>query len=172
MPRDGTATRSAIVDAALALLRDGGLSALSMERVANRAAVAKGLVLYHYRTRAGLVELCGQRLEEERAARLRVAGQGSGIAAVDAQWDELVRQQEDGTARAWLSLAAAGAVTTPASEELVAQANRALLDGCAAALAAGGDHAAVREAYEALSLALLRVADALDRPLAGRPRKA
>ena len=160
MPRDGTATRSAIVDAALALLRDGGLPGLSVERVATRADVAKGLVLYHYGTRAGLVELCGRRLEEERAARLRAAGEGKGIAAVDALWDELVRQQEDGTTRAWLSLAAAGAVKTPAGEELVAQAKRALLDGCAAALAAGGDRAAVREAYEALALALLRMDEA------------
>lgn len=160
MPRDGTKTRSAIVEAALALLRAGGLSALSVERIANGATVAKGLVLYHYGSRAGLVELCGQRLEEERAARLRAAGQGKGIAAIDALWEELVRQQEDGTARAWLSLASAGAVTTPAGEDLVVQARRTLLDGCAAALAAGGDRAAVREAYEALALALLRMDDA------------
>jgi AcrR family transcriptional regulator len=162
MPRDGTKTRSAIVQAALALLRAGGLSALSVERIAMGAAVAKGLVLYHYGSRAGLVELCGQRLDEERAARMRAAGQGKGIAAVDALWDELVRQHEDGTARAWLSLAAAGVVQGAPEDDLIAQARRALLEGCAAARAAGGERAAVREAYEALALALLRMDESLD----------
>jgi AcrR family transcriptional regulator len=156
VPRDGTPTRNAIVDAALALLREGGLPALSVERVAARADVAKGLVLYHYGSRRRLVELCAERLDRERGARLAAAGAGPpSIASVDALWDELVRQQDDGTARAWLSLVAAGAVTAGADEDLVAQARRTLLDGCAAALAAGAERAALREAYEALTLALL-----------------
>ena len=159
MPRDGTNTRNAIVNGALALLRDGGLSRLSVEGVAARADVAKGLVLYHYKSRAQLVELCGRRLEEDRADRLQAAGRGQGIAAVDAVWEELLRQQDDGTARAWLSLAAVGAVAPGVSADPVAQAQRTLLDGCAAALATGADRAIVREAYEALALALLRMAD-------------
>jgi hypothetical protein len=46
-----------------------------------------------------------------------------------------------------------------AGSDVIAQATRALLDGCAAALAAGSDRAALREAYEALSLALMRLED-------------
>lgn len=158
MPRDGTKTRSAIVDAALALLRDGGLPGLSMEGVAARAQVAKGLVLYHYGSRAKLVRLCGSKVADERARRLQAAAAGlKGVAAIDAVWSELVRQQADGTARAWLSLAAAGAVTPVSDEDVVAQAKRMLHDGCAGALAAGGDAGGVREAYDALSLALLRM---------------
>jgi AcrR family transcriptional regulator len=159
MPRDGTATRSAIVEAALGLLREGGLPAFSVERVANRANVAKGLVLYHYGSRARLIEICGKRLEADRATRLRGAAKGGGIAAVDAVWDELARQHDDGTARGWLSLAAVSAVAPTGDEDVIAQARRAMLDGCAAALAAGGDRTTVREAYEALALALLRMED-------------
>jgi AcrR family transcriptional regulator len=156
VPRDGTRTRNAIIDGALALLREGGLPALSVERVAARAKVAKGLVLYHYGSRARLVQLCGERVDQDRAARLGAAAAGrDGIAAIDAQWEELARQQDDGTARAWLSLTAAGVVRSPGDDDLVAQARRALLDGCAAALAAGADRVALREAYEALTLALL-----------------
>ena len=158
MPRDGTKTRSAIAAGALALLREAGLAGFSVAGVAARAAVGKGLVLYHYGSRARLVELCGARVEQERSGRLRAAAAGhQGVAAIDAVWAELVRQQQDGTARAWLSLAAAGAVTTPDDDDLVVQARRALLDGCAAALATGGSVAAAREAYEALALALLRM---------------
>lgn len=161
MPRDGTRTRSAIVDAALALLRQGGLSAFSVEGVAVRAQVAKGLVLYHYGSRARLVELCGTRVTDDRTQRLSAAAAGkTGVAAIDAVWDELLRQHEDGTARAWLSLAAAGAVKTSGDDDVVAQARRMLLDGCAGALAAGADATGVREAYDALALALLRMEDA------------
>jgi hypothetical protein len=86
----------------------------------------------------------------------------NGVAGVDALWDELVRQQGDGTARAWLSLAAGGVLAAPqghGGDDVMAQAGRALLDGCATALAAGAEPTALREAYEALSLALLGVED-------------
>jgi len=159
MPRDAAPTRSAILTAAIGLLREGGLPAFSIEGVATRAKVAKGLVLYHYGSRAKLLGLCAERLDRDRADRLAAAPGGRpGVAGVDATWDELVRQHEDGTARAWLSLAAGGALAPSSGEDdVVAQAARALLDGCAAAMAAGGERAALREAYEALSLALLRL---------------
>jgi AcrR family transcriptional regulator len=162
MPRDGTVTRKRILEGALALLRERGLSGFSVEGVASRAKVPKGLVLYHYGSRAALVALCAGRLERERIERLSAAAAHRlRIEDVDAQWEELVRQQEDGTARAWLSLAAAGALTaTVTDDDLGAQARRSLLDGCAVALAAGAEHRALREAYEALSLALLQVDEA------------
>jgi AcrR family transcriptional regulator len=161
VPRDATATRSAILTAAVGLLRAGGLSAFSIEGVAIRANVAKGLVLYHYDSRARLLELCAGSVARDRAERLAAAPRGhKGIGQVDAVWQELVRQHEDGTARAWLSLAAHGAfAAAPGGANLVDQASQALLDGCTAALAAGGERVALREAYEALSLALLRLED-------------
>lgn len=161
MPRDATPTRSAILTAAVGLLREGGLTAFSIEGVATRANVAKGLVLYHYDSRAKLLELCAGSVARERADRLAAAPQGhKGIGRVDAVWQELVRQHEDGTARAWLSLAAHGALTPAVtSEDVVSHASQALLDGCAAALAVGSERVALREAYEALSLALMSLED-------------
>jgi len=70
------------------------------------------------------------------------------------------RQQDDGTTRAWLSLAATGAVTAAVDDDLIAQARRTLIAGCATSLAAGGDPATLREAYEALALALLGMDEA------------
>ena len=159
MPRDGTATRSAILTAALTLLREQGLPGFSIEGVAARADVAKGLVLYHYGSRAKLLERCAEAVNRERGDRLTGAPKGkTGVGGVDALWEELIRQHEDGTARAWLSLAAGGSFASgDPTDDVVAQATRALLDGCAAGLAAGGERAALREAYEALSLALLRL---------------
>lgn len=159
MPRDATPTRSAILTAALQLLREAGLPGFSIEGVATRANVAKGLVLYHYGSRAGLLTLCGERLAQDRGDRLaRAPGDRTGVGRVDALWEELIRQQEDGTARAWLSLAAAGALAPPAgADDVLAQASRTLLDGCSASLAAGDERASLREAYEALALALLKL---------------
>ena len=98
--------------------------------------------------------------DPEQVARFRTRREEAGIGAVDAVWKELLRQQADGTARAWLSLAAHGAFAPAAGDtELLGQATRALVDGCAAALAAGGEPDGLREAYEALSLALLQVED-------------
>jgi AcrR family transcriptional regulator len=157
MPRDGSATRTAILKGALAMLRQTGLSRFAIEGVAAQAGVPKGLVLYHYRSRAGLLETCAATVARERSDRLAAAGAGlSGVARVDALWDELVRQHDDGTTRAWMALVA-GVATLPVGDEtdVIAQARRTLLDGCAAALATGADRASLREAYDALSLALL-----------------
>src|SRR3981081_3954308 len=63
---------------------------------------------------------------------------GAGMVAVDACWEELRRQAEDGTARAWLGLCAAGLIPGPGSDAgFEGAARQAVLDGCAAALAAG-----------------------------------
>jgi hypothetical protein len=80
--------------------------------------------------------------------------------AVDACWEELRRQAEDGTARAWLALCAAGLVEGRGGDAgIETVARQAVLDGCAAALAAGAPVAELRDAYHALWLALLDVND-------------
>lgn len=159
MPRDGTATRRLILEAALDVLRREGLDGFSVEAVARGAAVAKGLVIYHYGSRAALLERCGSALTRDRAARFATAlARGRGIRGIDAAWEELGRQQRDGTTRAWLALAAAGVVlSTPETTELEQIARAGIIDGCAAALAAGVPQPLVREAYDALWLALLAV---------------
>ena len=159
MPKDSAPTRSAILAAALQALKRGGFDAFSIDAVARRAGVAKGLVLYHFESRRRLLRLCADEIAAERARRLtRALASGPGAAGIDAVWKELMRQDEDGTARAWLSLCAAGIVApatgNPGFEE---RARQAILDGCTAALAARAPATELRDAYNALWLALLDV---------------
>jgi len=158
MPKDAGPTRRRILDAALRLLRAKGIDAFSIEAVARGAAVAKGLVIYHFGSRADLLRQCGATLQAERGERLRRARAGApGVRGIDAGWEELRRQTADGTTRAWLGLLAAGAAPPPAAADADAVAATALLDGCAVALGAGVAEPPVREAHDALWLALLRV---------------
>jgi AcrR family transcriptional regulator len=166
VPKDSAPTRSAILAAAVHTLKRAGLEGFTVEGVAGRAGVVKGLVLYHYASRSRLLRSAAAQLASERAAGLaRTLAQGSGAAALDGCWEELRRQTEDGTTRAWLGLTAAGLIERPADRGgggFEATARQAVLDGCAAALAAGAPLAEVRDAYHALWLALLDVEQAAD----------
>jgi AcrR family transcriptional regulator len=157
VPKDSTATRSAILAAAVHALQRGGVEGLTLDAVARRAGVVKGLVLYHYGSQARLLRAAATQLETSRTAALaRALGSGSGTTGVDACWEELRRQAEDGTTRAWLSLCSAGIIDRSASNGgFEATAREALIDGCAAALVTGTPLADVRDAYNALWLALL-----------------
>lgn len=160
MPKDSSATRSAILAAAVETLRRGGVEAFTLDAVAQRAGVVKGLVLYHYASRNGLLKAAAAHVAQARTGAIARVLSGSGTAAVDACWDELRRQAEDGTARAWLSLCAAGLVDRSANNGGFEEAARdAVIDGCAAALASGVALADVRDAYDALWLALLEVTE-------------
>jgi AcrR family transcriptional regulator len=163
MPKDSSSTRSAILAAAVETLRRGGVEAFTLEAVAKRAGVVKGLVLYHYVSRSRLLRATADHIAEIRTASIAhvlSGGAGGGTATVDACWEELRRQAEDGTARAWLSLCAAGLIDRSANNGGFEEAARnALIDGCAAALATGVPLADVRDAYDALWLALLEVTE-------------
>lgn len=160
MPRDSTPTRSAILTAALHTLRRDGLDGFSIAAVAQRAAVAKGLVLYHFGSRGRLLAGCGRAIAEERARRLATAQTGGSAArAADACWEELRRQHADGTTRAWLALCSAGVIDRSASTtDFEATARELLLDGCGVALVTGAPLQEVREAFDAGWLALLDLA--------------
>lgn len=159
MPKDSAPTRSAILMAAVQTLKRGGFDEFSIAAVARRAGVAKGLVLYHFESRRRLLRLCAGEVAAERERRIaRALASGAGAAAIDAGWDELVRQEGDGTARAWLALCTARIMAPPAGERgFEERARHAIFDGCAAALAAGAPAADLRDAYNALWLALLEV---------------
>lgn len=160
MPKDATPTRSAILAAAVQTLQRAGVEGFTLEGVARRAGVGKGLVLYHYESRSRLLRAAAARVATARADGLaRALASASGTARLDACWEELRRQTEDGTARAWLGLCAAGLIDRSDSNDgLDTVARQAALDGCAAALAAGVPLADLRDAYDALCLALLDVA--------------
>jgi AcrR family transcriptional regulator len=161
MPKDASATRSAILTAAVQTLQRGGVEAFTLDAVARRAGVVKGLILYHYASRARLLRLAATQIAEARhGAITRALTSAPGAAGVDACWAELRRQAEDGTSRAWLSLCAAGLIDRSARDGGFEDAARdAVIDGCAASLASGVSLADARDAYNALWLALLDVTE-------------
>jgi AcrR family transcriptional regulator len=161
VPKDSAPTQSTILAAAVHTLKRAGLEGFTLESVARRAGVVKGLVLYHYGSRSRLLRAAAADLRNQRAAGIAQAlARRRGASGVDACWDELQRQAEDGTARAWLALCAAGIIDRSDSNEgFEATARQAVLDGCATALAAGAPRADLRDAYHALWLALLDLAD-------------
>lgn len=162
MPKDSAPTRSAILAAALQTLKRDGLEGFAINTVARRAGVAKGLVLYHFKARRRLLALCARRIEAERARRLSATlAAGSGAAGADRCWQELLRQQHDGLARAWLGLRAAG-ITDRQTKNMAFEeiARQLLVDGCTAALVAGVPVRELKDAFDAVWLALLAVAEA------------
>lgn len=161
MPKDASATRSAILSAAVQTLQRAGVEGFTLDAVARRAGVVKGLVVYHYGSRGRLLRAAASQIAESRDLALAKALEaGSGMRGVDACWDELRKHAEDGTARAWLSLCAAGMLDRSArNADLEETARQAVLDGCAAALAAGVPLSDARDAYNALWLALLEVTE-------------
>ena len=54
MPRDGTATRNRIMDAAQQMVLDVGLSGTSVEKVISEAGVTRGTFFYHFKTKHDL----------------------------------------------------------------------------------------------------------------------
>lgn len=160
MPKDASATRSGILAAAVQTLQRAGVEGFTLDAVARRAGVVKGLILYHYGSRGRLLRTAATEVATARSTSIaRALGRG-GTAGLDACWEELRRQAEDGTARAWLSLCAAGLIDRAANNPgLEGTAQSAVIDGCAAALAAGAPLVDVRDAYNALWLALLEVTE-------------
>jgi AcrR family transcriptional regulator len=58
-------TRSHILDAAMARVRDHGAAAISVRAIANDAGVSRQLVYFHYGNRAGLLTALARHLEAE-----------------------------------------------------------------------------------------------------------
>ena len=159
MPKDAASTRSTILAAAVQTLQRAGVEGFTLEAVARRAGVVKGLILYHYASRSRLLRTAASQVAEARAAAIeRALASASGAAGLDACWEELRHQAEDGTARAWISLSSAGLIDRSAGNAGFEDAAReAIVDGCALALATGVPLADARDAYDALWLTLLEV---------------
>lgn len=161
VPKDSSATRSGILSAAVQTLQRAGVEGFTLDAVARRAGVVKGLLLYHYASRGRLLRAAGDLIAGSRdAAIAKALATGTGMKGVDACWEELRRQSEDGTTRAWLSLCASGLVDRSARNlGLEEAAQVAAVDGCAVALASGIPLADARDAYNALCLALIDIAE-------------
>ena len=160
MPKDATSTRSAILAAAVQTLQRGGVEGFTLDAVARRAGVVKGLLLYHYASRSRLLRAAAAQIAQARTAGITRALAAPGTAGLDACWEELRRQAEDGTARAWLSLCAADLIDrSDRNGGFEETAREAVLDGCAIALEAGVPLEDARDAYDALWLALFEIAE-------------
>ncbi len=161
VPKDAASTRSNILAAAVQTLQRGGVEGFTLDAVARRAGVVKGLILYHYASRGRLLRAAASQIAESRTAAIqRALASAPGAAGLDACWEELRRQAEDGTGRAWLSLCAAGLVDRSAKNaEFEDAARDAVIDGSAIALAAGVPLADAKDAYDALWLTLLEVTE-------------
>ncbi|WP_207063010.1 TetR/AcrR family transcriptional regulator [Motiliproteus sp. SC1-56] len=65
MPRDGTATRTKIMDAAQQMILQVGLMGTSIERVIEEAGVTKSTFFYHFRTKHDLAAALIERFADE-----------------------------------------------------------------------------------------------------------
>ena len=70
MPRDGTATRTSIMDAAEALILGRGFAATSVDEMIERAGITKGAFFYHFKTKADLAHALVERFAARDVAQL------------------------------------------------------------------------------------------------------
>jgi AcrR family transcriptional regulator len=86
-------TRSAIIEATVALIADRGFSATSVDDIAERAGVAKGSVYYNFGSKGALFETVLTEGQRALTAALRAAADGrTGRDAVGALVHELLAQ--------------------------------------------------------------------------------
>ena len=95
-----------ILAAAKSVLVKQGLTAWTIEEVAREAQCAKGLVNYHYKTKANLLSQVGGSLREDRIGRRLAALENEGATALDALWNTLTSEVRSGELAAWLALSA------------------------------------------------------------------
>lgn len=100
-----TTMRDDIVTAATDLLGTTGLSGWSVDKVADGAGCAKGLIHYHFGSKDTLLGEVRQQLEfKRREARLHALASGSGAKALDGLWEVLQDEVRRGIFGAWLDL--------------------------------------------------------------------
>lgn len=170
--------RDTIISAAAELLGSAGLAGWSVDRVAERAGCAKGLIHYHFGSKDTLLAEVRVRLEYgRREVRIEAFSSSSGAAALDRLWEVLEQEVSSGRFGAWLDLvryfgpstsragtaddvrlATAAARALEAAEGELADGAMALgaaLDGLQLRLLQGEPPAQVREGYERVWLGVL-----------------
>lgn len=113
VPRGGTVSDGSrrsnaaarILDAAVRELAEHGAAGLSLQSVADRAGVSKGLVSYHYHDRSALLTRVAASIAERVAIRESHAlDAATPVTAVDGLWVWLTDELERGELRALLAL--------------------------------------------------------------------
>ncbi len=110
--RRSSATRLGILKAAEHVIATEGVSALTLERVAEQAAVSKGGLLYHYGSKKELVAALLDHSLNQTAGRLNALTDGDGPGAFARAYLDYVRT-EDHTPKA----TAAGILASAALED-------------------------------------------------------
>lgn len=174
-----TTMRDEITTAAASLLGSQGLAGWSVDKVAERAGCAKGLVHYHFGSKDTLLSEVRQRVEfRRREDRIGAFSGRAGASALDALWEVLAAEVQEGRFGAWLDLvryfgpsssragsaddlrlATAAARALDASERDLAEQAVVLgaaLDGLQLRLLLGEPPAEVREGFERVWLGVLR----------------
>jgi AcrR family transcriptional regulator len=178
---DAEETQARIVTAAIAVLKEHGLTDWTVEEVAKRAECAKGLVNYHFNSKMALLTIAASQAKTTRNARRFLALKQTGTAALDRLWTTMTDEVRSGGLQLWLALLAypptAGGATVSASERQTLTAAAALamnllpnhpnltllpatLDGLELLLYQGQPEADVREQYDRFWLDLLTTAGA------------
>ena len=103
--RDPEQAKRSIIEGATAELCEKGAATATVEAVAKRAECAKGLVLYHFKTKQGLFESAGAAIAVTRATHWAMAFEGgSPPDTIDKTWSLLTTESTNGTTLAWSSL--------------------------------------------------------------------
>jgi AcrR family transcriptional regulator len=101
--RHNAATR--ILEAAAATVREGGSAAVSLQDVADRAGVSKGLIHYHFHDRDTLLARLADWLADAVVAREAAAlAAATPQSAIDRTWTWLEAELERGDVRALVEL--------------------------------------------------------------------
>jgi len=101
--------KEAISLAARTVLLAHGLTGWSIEAVAREAGCAKGLVIYHGRTRNDLLAKVARGLSGDRATHRLEPWQAPGTAGLDRLWNTLAAEVRTGEFAAWVTLSASKA---------------------------------------------------------------
>jgi len=102
---DSAVSREDIVEGTVAVLTKSGLTDWTVDSVAVKAKCAKGLILYHFRSKEKLLLLAAERVGEKLASSLIGAVRGQrGAQALDRLWEELSKEVGSGAFGLWVTL--------------------------------------------------------------------
>lgn len=173
----GSVPKESLVEAAVEVLQKSQLTDWTVDLVAERAGCAKGLVLYHFKSKDALLLRATERVRGGLALRRIEAFRGQkGTAALDRLWETLLADVRSGAFGLWTTLVGhtgtrkAAARTDADTQGLIEGAALAFgippdagsldlvplaLDGFGLELLQGRPPALVRERYDGFWLGVL-----------------
>lgn len=96
--------KPAIIEISIALAMEYGLTSWTVEDVSRRAGCAKGLVLYHFKTKDQLLLALADAVRQRSVASYLEALDRPPLEAIERLWQVLVTEARDGTAALRMSL--------------------------------------------------------------------